>query len=336
MAERYPGAVVAGVEVLTRSEVTNAHARLRITYEHSGGAPSSVFCKMLPDNERRSAVAATRMGTREVRFYNDLAPALKLRVPQIVVAHADPADESFVLVMEDLAEAGCVVSDGTWGVSVDAAATAITDLAELHARYENPTRRLSEASWIQEPKFGSTYGSTMLQTALDCHRDRISVAFASIADLYIRQGKPLFDLWTAGPKTVIHGDAHIGNLFVDNGAVGFLDWGLITVNTPIRDVSYFLNMALDITVRRSSEAALISQYLDARRALGASPISFNEAWLGHRIHSAYCVVACCQIVAFPEGISLGRQAFSEAFLARAEAAIADLESVAAITQALAV
>jgi len=44
-------------------------------------------------------------------------------------------------------------------------------------------------------------------------------------------------------------------------------------------------------------------------------------------------VACCQIVSFPENVSEARRIFSEAFLARAEAAIADLEARAALREA---
>jgi hypothetical protein len=333
LQERHPGAVVAQVEVTFTAEVTNAHARLAARYEEPAGAPPTMFCKLLPLDERRASIAATRMGPREVRFYRDLAPHLALRVPAVHVALLDERDGTFVLLMEDLEASGCRVSDGTWGVGTDAAAEALEGLGEVHARYEDPARRAAEVPWIPEPQFGSTYGSVMLQYGLDHHRERLSDAFAAIAELYINQGRALFDLWTSGPKTVIHGDTHIGNVFFDGPRVGFLDWGIINVNTPMREVSYFLTMAMDIEARRRDEVTLIRHYLDVRRALGATPISFDDAWTAHRIHAAYCVPASCQVVTFPEGMSERRRVFSDAFLARAEAAIADLDSVGAVRQA---
>ena len=61
---------------------------------------------------------------------------------------------------------------------------------------------------------------------------------------------------------------------------------------------------------------------------GASyAIDFDEAWRAHRLHAAYAVVACCQIVTFPEYADAARGRFMAAFLGRAEAAIADLESL---------
>jgi len=333
LQERHPGAQVSAVEVFDRVEVTNAHARLNIVYEHPAGAPASMFCKLLPTDERRAAIANTRMGSKEVRFYQDLAPRLELRVPIIHAAVCDPGDESFVLLMEDLVSTGCTVSNGTWGVDADGAAAALTGLAELHARFEDPARRAAEAPWVPEPTFGSTYGSVMLRYGIDHHRDRLSDAFASIAEMYIDHGRALFELWTRGPKTIIHGDTHIGNLFFDHGTIGFLDWGLINVNTPMREVSYFLSMAMNIDDRRGNERDLVRHYLDARRSFGAGHIAFDDAWLAHRIHAAYCVVASCQIVTFPANMSEGRRVFSDAFLARAEAAISDLDALGALRDA---
>ena len=44
---------------------------------------------------------------------------------------------------------------------------------------------------------------------------------------------------------------------------------MVVVTTPMRDVSYFLNMGLSIEDRRRSDADLIRHYLDVRRALKA-------------------------------------------------------------------
>ena len=51
-----------------------------------------------------------------------------------------------------------------------------------------------------------------------------------------------------------------------------------------------------------------------------------------RVHAAYCVPASCQVVTFPAGMSERRRVFSEAFLARAEAAIADLDARGALRE----
>ena len=131
----------------------------------------------------------------------------------------------------------CSVSDGTRGVHPDAAAVALEDLASLHLRFEDPARRRAQADWVPAPLHDPSYAATLLRQGLDHHRDRLGRDFAELARLYIAKADALHALWQQGPTTVIHGDAHVGNLFDDHGRTGFLDWGIVSLGTPLRDVS---------------------------------------------------------------------------------------------------
>lgn len=305
--------------------MTNSHARLAVDYHEAAGAPATMFCKMLPASEkRRDLIAQTGMGPREVRFYNDIAPQSRLRVPTYYVALHDEQDEGFILLIEDLVASKCTISDGTIGLSPDAAARALEDLADLHVRFADPAFRRTHAAWVPAP-MESDYGSVMLQYGLDHHRSRLTPCFAEHAELYIANRSALHALWHEGPHTVIHGDTHIGNLFGDGDRTGFLDWGIINVSTPMRDVSYLMLMAMSIEDRRTSERELLRHYLDVQRASGGPQISFDDAWRAHRVQAAYGVPACCQIVMFPDNADSARRTFAEAFLARAEAALEDLD-----------
>jgi aminoglycoside phosphotransferase (APT) family kinase protein len=331
LADRHPGVRVEGVEITDRAEVTNNHAWLRVRYAEAAGAPGSLFCKLLPvEPARRGAIAATGMGLREARFYAELAPLLALRVPHAYVARYDEADGSFVLLLEDLRASGCTVSTGPESVSPDAAAAALEDLAELHVRYEDPARRQREAAFVRPPDPPSDYGSTRLAWALAHRRAEISDAFAEASQLYIDHPSALHALWAAGPSTVIHGDTHIGNLFFDHGRTGLLDWGMLVVSTPLRDVSYFLQMSLAVEDRRREERRLLGHYLDVRRALGGSPLDPDEAFQTYRIQAAYLAPASCQVVTLPDEATPARRRFAAAFQRRAEAAIEDLESRRAV------
>jgi aminoglycoside phosphotransferase (APT) family kinase protein len=336
LADRHPGAQVESVEIADRAEVTNSHAWLRVRYANSDATalPESLFCKLLPiDPTRRVAIAQTQMGLREAKFYDSLAPQLDLRTPKAhVVRYEEDEGGAFILLLEDLIESGCTVSSGPESPTPDAAAEALAGLAAMHVHFEDPTTRRREAGWIREPDAPSDYGSMRLQEGLDQHRDRLSDAFAEMAELYIAKRAVLHSLWKEGPQTVIHGDTHIGNLFEDHGVIGFLDWGLVVVSTPLRDLSYFLNMCLSVEDRRTHERDLIRHYLDVRNALGGSSISFDEVWKTHRIQASYLAPASCQIVTFPEDVTDRRKRFAAAFLERAEAAIEDLESRAALRE----
>jgi len=336
LSSRYPGVRVASIDVTELRQVTNTHAHLRVTYEERNGAPTRFFCKMLPlDPSRRRVVAASRMGTKEALFYDRLARHLSLRVPDVYVARHDPTDESFVLLMEDLRESSCRVSDGTWGISPDSTATALEDLAVLHVRFEDRDRRETDVPWAPLAESVPAPGRSLLRYGLDNHRDRLSDAFAETAEIYIEHPGELVSLWAngPGPATVVHGDPHIGNLFDDDSRTGFLDWGVINVTTPLRDASYFINMAMQIEDRRAHERDLLHHYLEARDALGGEPIAWDEAWQAHRLHALYCVVAACSISTFPADAPEPRRVFANAFLARVEAAIEDLESLDALRSA---
>lgn len=338
LADRHPGVQVESVEIVDRAEVTNSHAWLRVRYARDGaahaGAPESLFCKLLPmDPTRRVLIAQTQMGLREAKFYERLAPELALRVPRAhVVRYEEDEGGAFILLLEDLNESGCTVSTGPESPTPDAAAKALEDLAAMHVHFEDPGTRRREAGWVSGPDPPSDYGTLRLQEGLDHHRDKLSDAFAEMSALYIERPDALQALWHEGPQTVIHGDTHIGNLFDDHGVTGFLDWGLVVVSTPLRDLSYFLNMCLSVEDRRGHERELIRHYLEIRSALGGSAISFDEAWKTHRIQASYLAPAACQTVTFPEDVTDRRKRFAAAFLERASAAIEDLESRAAIRE----
>lgn len=335
LAPRFPGARAEHVEVARSAELTNHHAHLQVSWLEPGERgvpPSSIFCKLLPTEEpRRSAVARTAMGPREAQFYARLAPSLSLRVPDAYLAHHE-GDGSFVLLLEDLEATGCTVSDGTIGVAPDAADRALEDLARMHVRFADPMRRTGEAGWVPPPLHDPSYGTALLKVGLEQHRDRLTHGFADIAQRYVDAPDAMHALWQKGPMTVVHGDPHIGNLFDDHGRTGFLDWGIISTGHPLRDVSYFLCMALSIEDRRHCERDLLRGYLARWNAASTHAFTFDEAFRTHRIHAAYTVLACCQIVTFPEDESPARRTFSEAFLARAEAAVADLDALGALRE----
>jgi hypothetical protein len=330
LGPRHPGVSVTDVQVIDRHQLTNAHAVLRVTYAAAAGAPETMFCKLAPTDDRRSAILATGMGEREARFYDSLADAVPMRVLTVHAARQDEETGLFVLLLEDLGASGCQVPDGTWGISADAASAALEELAVFHARYFDAARRSAELPWVPVLGPGSRYGADMLRYGIDNHRDRLTDAFVAVAEAYIADQAALHRLWHEGPPTVIHGDPHLGNLFLDGGRVGFLDWGIINVNTPMRDVSYLMTMAMQPADRRAAERDLLRTYLQALAVAGGPEITFDEAWQAHRLHAAYTVPASCQVVTFPVDATPARRVFADSFLDRAQACLDDLEAVDAL------
>ena len=337
LGERFPGTRVASVEVLEIHHGTNSNARLGVTYEGQSSLPETYFLKMLPlDPGRREVINKTGMARRETQFYRNLADDVPMRVPRPYVAQLDESDGSFVLLIEDLEPTPCTLADPTKGITVEQAANAMRDYAELHVRFEDEDRRSREAGWVTHMDESSDMGVWMLQYGLDNHRDKLRDGFAEMAELYITRRSELDEIWARGPVTVLQGDSHVGNLFIDperkGGRVGFLDWGLIQLGTPMRDVGYFITMALSPENRRAHERELIQRYLDARIEVGGAPFDFDEAWLLHRVHAAYAAPAACPLVLFPEDEPIENRPLSRSFLERAQSVIEDLDARGALRE----
>jgi len=325
---------VADVTVLDQAFATNQRVRIGLTYPVPGAGPASLFVKLAAlDPEHRQMVGASGMGEREVQFYADVAPSVDLRVPRSYCA-ATADDGSFVILLEDLAAAGCAFSDGEWGVTADSAAGALEDLARFHARFQDPAVRATVAPWLAVPparRSGPT--AQLLRTILDHHRDELTPAYVAVGEMYVEHHEQIEEMWHAGPQTYIHGDPHIGNVFLESQRVGFLDWGLSRMSTPLRDVSYFLTMTVDPEERRRSERDLLRVYLDALRAAGGAEISLEDAWSVHRFQAGYTVLATF-LVFMPSYATSDALALGTDLLKRSRLAVEDLDAVEAMRAAL--
>lgn len=328
-----PGVRVAGVEVLRAADATNFNATLRIRHD-SDRLPETVFLKIpLIDAERRRRLDWASMGERETRFYRDLAPLLPMRVPSAFLAELDDSTGEFLLLLEHVDGDRSALADTAVGLAPELVERALGEFAVLHARYEHRAVRDAETPWLRPSGRTSDYGARLLRAGIESGSP-LSAEFVAVAEAYIADRSRLQDAWELGPTTVLHGDAHIGNVFVDtteaSGRVGFFDWGLMTLGSPLRDVSYFLTMTLDPAQRAAHERELIDAYLAARREVGAAAIDPSDAWRWHRLQSAYTVVASCQAIDVPADASAGRRSFAAAFVARATRAVEDLDPLGAL------
>jgi hypothetical protein len=328
------GTEVTRVDVLDHAFATNQRARIGLTYATPDAGPASLFVKLAPiDPAHREMIGATGMGEREAQFYADVAPTVNVLVPGC--SFAASADDRFVLLLEDLGPRGArFASNGEWGVPADAAANALEDLAVFHARFEDAAERARVAPWLTTSKASmSEATSHLMRWVLDENAGKLSDHYTAIGELYVEHHAWFDEVWHAGPQTYIHGDTHIGNVFLEGDRVGFLDWGLSRVSTHLRDVSYFLTMSVEIEDRRTHGRDLLQGYLDALRAEGGVEISFDDAWEAHRLHASYTVVATflayMPSYAASDGVGLG-----DALLARSDAALEDLDVVAAVRAAL--
>jgi hypothetical protein len=252
-----------------------------------------VFVKLPPfDAAQRAFVNAIGMGVTEARFYRDLAGEVGLRVPGSWYAEFAGSDQ-YVMVLEDLEASGCRFPCEDDDDIEFRARDIVEQLAGFHARYWESDRFAADRdlAWISPKSTGKgDGGATFVRMAVDGYADRLPVEFRPLADMYVRRSRDILPLYREGPRTLVHGDSHLGNLFVDGTATGFLDWAVIAHAPGIRDVAYVLCNSIPTEIRRLHERALVARYCEVLARAGIT-YDFDTAWEHYRLFCCYAWVA---------------------------------------------
>ena len=288
LSTHHPGAVVEAVTVEVRDDGTNRRARLGITYR-AGDGPATVFLKAA-DPAHKALIRMTSGMFHEPRLFT-CGVHLPLEHPAVYTALIDEADYDFVMVMEDLTARGADPRDATRPMTVEQVATGVRGLGRMHGQYWGERVLRDPALGWLEP-FLPWDGMEMapLSEALDRLGDDApgEVKSLTIDNLIDSIWKPYIRTLTASPQTLLHGDPHIGNTYLlPGGEVGFLDWQVARRGNFSLDLGYFLQGALTVEDRRSSERDLLEEY---RRSLGLPSDempSIDEIWLRYRASVAH-------------------------------------------------
>ena len=221
---------VGSVEVIDAHSGTTGRAKVRL--KAGEPVPETLFVKLQPfDPDQREFLRMVGMGVAEARLYAAVGGDLPVRVPQVWHSSFDESDDSFVMVLEDLEASGCRFATPDDDDVLDVAVSLVDELAKLHAAYWG-----AELPWLGthalSPGGGPEHearmagGAAIVQSAHRPVRGRAPREFRQLGELYVEQYRGIGALWNEGDRTLIHGDDHIGNLFVDGGRTGFYDWAV--------------------------------------------------------------------------------------------------------------
>jgi hypothetical protein len=281
LATRFPEVQVTAVIPGPIVERVSTNARFAIEGELPPGLHSALCAKgYFSDAGRVSAQASVP----EASFYRDLAEKTGVRTLHSVWADVDPATQHGVVITEDVVEAGGVFRDALTPCDAEQTAALLSELAHLHA-YGWDDAGVAETPWLT---------ARIAQTALVRGVKEINHNFdgppgAGVPD-DIRNARQLVDAFVAlgelrpGPGwTVIHGDMHVGNTFLDgDGRPALIDWQLVQHGHWSIDVAYHIASALEPDERATAERELLRHYLDRVASLGADVPSFDDAWTDYR------------------------------------------------------
>jgi Phosphotransferase enzyme family len=309
---------VTSVTVLDRHSGTTGRAHLALTGDPR--LPATVFVKLAPFDERqRKFVNVQGMGVVEARLYRDLAHELPVRVPRVWYSEydgtGDDADDRYVMVLEDLVASGCRFPERD-DADIEARITDIVEqLALLHAQYWESPRFAPDGdlAWLApRGTAGGDGGASMVQMAIDNLADRLPDGFVPLAEAYVDRAPDVLRAYREGECTLVHGDPHLGNLFVDGDdptRTGFLDWAVVSRAPGVRDVAYVLSASTPTELRRAKERELLARYRAVLAEHGVT-LDADLAWEQYRLFTIYgwCCATCTAAMGSrwqPEHIGLG-------------------------------
>jgi len=263
--------------------------RFRLAYESApANAPETVVGKFTPASEASRATAVTmRTSEVEVRFYQQLAGKVGIRVPHVWFCDVRPETGEYVIVMEDMA--GSVPGDQVAGCSVDQASLALDELARLHAPlWGDPA--LHSYEWLDRSTAENRgMHRALLQMLWDGFReryaDRLEPEVVDLGEVFVSRLEPFLEHQPAA-ATVQHGDYRLDNLLFgrDEGSppVCVVDWQTVSLGPGLSDVSYFCGAGLQPEDRRAGERQLVEQYHGRLVSLGVEGYDWDAAWEDYR------------------------------------------------------
>ena len=265
--------------------------RLVLTYDPpQPEAPATVIAKF-PTNDLklRAALAVNRLYEREVRFYENVASQMDMRIPHCYFSSIDESGQNPLLILEDLAPA--VVGNQIAGCSLAEAELALIDLAKLHAAFwDSPI--LETFDWarvISSPDRMNReqYQGYKWPSFYEKLESLLSSAMVAITKEYGELMPLIAKRMSERPQTMIHGDYRLDNLFFgkDGEGVPFaaVDWQTMKLGSGTCDLAYFLSDNLDIELRRAHETHLIKLYHQTLLEYGVENYPFEQCLADYRL-----------------------------------------------------
>lgn len=295
LRQRAPGVTIRRAEVVDTVFTTCAKIRLRLDRDEAAvaaGIPELIIVKGGFEEHARNL---DHMHLREVRGYRDIYPEVPLPHPACFFADFDPQARQGIVVMEDLVAKGVEWCHATRPQSYEQVARRLDYLAGFHARTWDSAVIRPGGKWADLPEFFAVMQGFFDDKASPANWARFMAMPRGVAtSTRFHDRGWMLDSWarTVGfaqtlPHCVLHGDIHLGNLYIDvDGTPGFLDT-LASRGPGMLEVSYHISAAVDVADRAQWEGALVRHYLDRLAANDVTPPSFDEAMRQYAVFLIY-------------------------------------------------
>lgn len=267
------GCTVSSVRIADVNNGTCTKIRLELETD-SPAIPATVILKGGFEPHSRMM---DYMHANEVRAYADVAPLSPLRQPRCYFAGFDAERQQGIVIMEDLAARGVAFLHPQQPRSPDETAQRLERLAKHHAMTLGQPEDWapdSRFSWAGDMIDGFyRYGETILtppvwQSFVQSARGAAASTCFHELDWFLDTLGKLSRFGKSVPRALLHGDTHLGNLYIDtDGEPGFFD-SQPHVGPVMTEVAYHVTGALDMADRRAHERDLVAHYRATMKDLG--------------------------------------------------------------------
>jgi len=299
---------------------------LRVDWEQRSAMPETLFLK-LPGAPlgTRWFCNAIRVWELECAFFRAFAADFPLRIPAVYAVATRRS--RFALLQENLRADPAVRlftnRDMVDGVAPALVRRCLAAFATLHAHFDGwPARERERLLPMARHPFVSPVMSPISRfiniAAIAPCRRKAPVLFTAERAAQFRRAMERWDSllawWYREPLTLVHGDSHIGNCFVDGERMGMLDFQAPHWSKGMRDVQYFLTNSLPAARLAREERDHVAYYVEELAARGAGP-GFAGAWEQYRAFSfqtLMTIVTSLGLGPLTEGDSLMREVLARA------------------------
>ena len=271
---------------------------------------------------------------REFDYYRRLAPDAPVRSPRLLYGDFEERGHRFVLVLEDLAP--MKPGDHHAGATPDQARSAIRALARLHGRFWHDARHppmpgfFDTTSSRMRPLLQVIYLALLVPTlkqfgnCFSAETRRLAEAYGPVVAGHIGE------MADSAPRTFIHGDYRMDNLFFGDGAddIALIDWQVSGLGCGLYDVAYFLGGSVTPEVRRRIEHDALQEYTDILLGTGVKGFTFEDCWRLYRSNMLGRLLISIFVCGGLDMTNERNRRLAESGLCRTLAAIEDLDAAA--------
>jgi hypothetical protein len=339
VCRQHPDARVVSFHSPHGDSGTSTRAALRLEYNDAGeraGLPTELFTKTTRSFSQRMLLGGAKVLDGETRFFMGLRPKLDIEAPRGYWGGFDQRSwRSFVLMEDIAATKGARFIEPTTPLTREQVADLVQNMARFHGQlWEDDAIRVLKTPRDHFRNVKSFIDmEARAKVGMERAKDVIPSALYGLADRLWKGTERSLELASTGmPRTLLHGDSHVGQTYITGeGRMGLTDWQACQQGGWAYDFAYLVGSACEPEDRREWERDLLELYLEQVAKAGGTAPSFDDAWLAYRQQLFYPYSAWA--------FTIGRAAYQpkmqpkdtcRVIIKRLSTAIDDLDSLGAI------